>query len=82
MQQLKHIIFQNLLNESRIWGCATQICKHGPHFARLPRKEKKTKQNPETWVKFVKNQVKNCTENFGKWVYSLSKRYSKITQTD
>ena len=33
------------------------------------------KKNPETWVKFVENRVKNHGKNFGKWVYSLSKSW-------
>ena len=37
------------------------ICKHGSHFD-PPQKK------PETWVKFVQNQVKNHGESFGKWV--------------
>ena len=44
-----------------------KICKHGSHFD--PQKD------PETWVKFVENRVKNHGENFGKLVglHSLRK---------
>ena len=50
-------------------GCAAQmggfytqkICKHGSHFDPPPQKK-----DPETWVKFVENRVKNLWRKFWK----------------
>ena len=63
-----HVSYNTGMCRPNGWILHIKICKHGSHFD--------PKKDPETWVKFVENRVKNhCGENFGKLVglHSLRK---------